>query len=181
MVLMKWLQLKKNSEEALQNYLDNQEPYRSDLPLEEALAALGDWHRPSDAQLRQLLRRLNADYLWRGDRTRRKVERSILYLKMLNIQSPTAPKELSICAINAVTTQNFGETIYSVLKALRVFICDISLGRTTVEPRAFCVVFNPLTKKKTQKNQWTPPNFMRARRKPMILLYLSLTAKQNFC
>jgi hypothetical protein len=55
MILTKSLQPKKNSEETLQNYLDNQEPYRSDLPLEEALVALGDWHRPGDFQLRRLL------------------------------------------------------------------------------------------------------------------------------
>jgi hypothetical protein len=48
--------MKKNAEETLDNYLaSTTDPYNTDIPLEQALAALGDWHRPGNIQLRKLL------------------------------------------------------------------------------------------------------------------------------
>jgi hypothetical protein len=56
LILTKSLQMKKNAEETLDNYLASTiDPYSTDIPLEKALVALGDWHRPGDVQLRKLL------------------------------------------------------------------------------------------------------------------------------
>jgi hypothetical protein len=55
-ILTKSLQMKKNAEEKLDNYLGSTtEPYNTNIPLEKALAALGDWQRPGDFQLCKLL------------------------------------------------------------------------------------------------------------------------------
>jgi hypothetical protein len=35
--------------------MGNSDSYNTDVPLEQALATLGDWHRPGDVQLRKLL------------------------------------------------------------------------------------------------------------------------------